>query len=480
MDLKIDNQWDQRVKVAMQAFLDAIATLDPAAARKHIASLVSLIYSEDPDITDFTRRDARIALELIQQIDHDHPEAVLIESASWKGNLEKIRKGTRTDLKTKNYDRVATLVPRLIFNAEHNEDATVKVKSTEILLIIAKKHPLVLEPFQSRFFRLVFEDNISIASNVASILYAINFHLFPTSDPVKIRDILTKQFMESLVNIWTDWTYHRHFIKYNITIENFTRQWIWDVELRLKKSPSFNLVKVEPSTRVTTNPFDGTDVLDLNVVQHQSTKVISVFLEPTFKPELELDSAVSYKNNDGRVIKKENPKDVIDMFRLVPVFNKDIEVNVTKCKEFFDYKAKIKDSRSFAIKSDASFSSLESALNAAINAESFKIAHEFKSGVDATEGMYFSEVYYYARSTSTNQEFAVVTRISEEEQILVIMIAASDAVFTTGLYNKILSTLFMYIDEDLLFELKCPTCLEPVDANAEFCPWCGYKFPPSK
>ena len=63
-----------------------------SGARTKITELIQLIRSEDDVIDDITRRDARIALDKIQQIDFHHPEEVLIESTNWKGNLDEIKK----------------------------------------------------------------------------------------------------------------------------------------------------------------------------------------------------------------------------------------------------------------------------------------------------------------------------------------------------------------------------------------------------
>ncbi|MBD3186261.1 hypothetical protein GF325_05490 [Candidatus Bathyarchaeota archaeon] len=477
MNIKINPEWDEKVKEIMHRFREAIDVMNAGSARQAIMDLATLIYASDDAIGDFARRDARIALEIIQQVDHKHPEDVLIDSTSWKGNMDAIKKTVKNDLKAKNYDKITRLLPRLVYSAEHNEDISVRIKATDILMLVSKRHPLILEPFQSRFFHLVFEKNVHIANNIAEVLYGINFHMFPSTDPEAVREVLTEHFRENLVNIWTDRSYYRHFIKHELTIENFTRQWIWDVELRLNKSPGFKLVKVEPESRIINRPHDDAYTIDLNVVQHRTAKKVVLYLEPTFKPEIQVKTAVTYKDNDGHVAQRVNPAEIINLFDLVPIFTGDTSVGLAKCKQYFDYRATLKDNRIFHISLSTQFTVLDEALEGSIKAENFKIANAYNSGTDPLEGNYYSEVYYHAKGAHLNQEVVIVTRISEEEQELAIMIAADRAVYIAGLYNKILSTLLLQLPSGAITEQKCPKCLEPLDHGVLFCQWCGYHFP---
>jgi hypothetical protein len=104
MEPKIEPSWSKPVKEIVKGFQDKIKLLDALGARRSMIDLVTMIRSKDVD--EATRKDASVALELIQQIDYSHPEQVLISVADWKGDIDQIKKNVINDIKLKNYDNV--------------------------------------------------------------------------------------------------------------------------------------------------------------------------------------------------------------------------------------------------------------------------------------------------------------------------------------------------------------------------------------
>lgn len=471
IEVKIDPSWSPTVKEIMKAFLDAIDLLNAREARKRIAALVELIRKDDEAIDAITKRDARIALDTIQQIDFSHPEEVLIESTNWKGNLDEIKKTMKRDLKLKNFDKVRKLVPKLLVLAEHNENESIRIKSIDILSTLSKKYPVYLEKYQTRFFRLIFDDNLDLAQHVAQILYNVDFHAFESANPKKVRKILIERFEERLVSIWTDRNYERHFIKYAVHVENFTPQLIFSVILKVKQGPGFEIVKVDPDFPCKIEGYDHTYTIDANVLQARSKKDITVYIDPKFTPEINIESRIVYKKYDGTSIEKENPEDTIDMKALVPEFTGGIDLSVGKCKDFFEVGATIKDNRRFWVPGHVNLETLKTTIHDKMLPGITKV-FEYNSDASATPEEFFSEVYYYGQTKVSNRRAAIVSRISGEDRTLNMFIAVNNPVFSVGLYNEILAGL----KEFTLEELRCPKCLEVIDKGVEFCQWCAYKL----
>ncbi|MFX0098337.1 MAG: hypothetical protein ACFFCS_02075 [Candidatus Hodarchaeota archaeon] len=472
IEIQIDSAWSPLVKELMKSFLTAINLLDAQDARKQIAGLVELIRRDDDnaEIDDITRRDARIALEKIQQIDFQHPEEVLIESTNWKGNLDEIKRNIKRDLKLKNFDKIRKLVPKLLMLSEHNESESVRVKSIEILASISRKFPVYLEKYQTRFYRLIFDDNLDLAQHVAEILYNIDFHAFDSTNPKKVRKILIERFEERLINIWSDRNYERHFIKYTVHVENFTPQLIFSVILKVKKEPGFEIVKVDPDYPFKVESYDNSYTIDANVLQARSKKDITVYIDPVAS-EINIESRIIYKKFDGTSIEKENPEDVIDIKELVPKFMTSIEVSVGKCKDFFEVGAKLKDNRRFWIPEHIDLEHLKNTIHDIMVPGIVKV-FEYNSDASLNPTEFFSEVYFYGQTEITKRKVALVSRISGEDRTLSMIIGTNDAVMSVGLYNEILARL----KEFNLKELRCPRCLEVIDNGIEFCPWCTYKL----
>ncbi|MHA1848788.1 MAG: hypothetical protein ACTSXU_14190, partial [Promethearchaeota archaeon] len=379
--IKIDPAWVPTVKSVVKRFLHCIDLLDATTARRELIKLIDLARGKDSDATDKARRDAMLALEEIQRIDHSHPEETLIDATRWRGNLGEIERGLKRDLKSRNYDKVQRIVPKLVYLGENHIDEKVRLGCLEILSRLSRKRSLLMETYQSRFFRLVFDDNLEIAQAASEILYNIDFHSFPYTNPVKLRKVLKARFEENLVNSIFDRDFFRHFIKYNITIENFTRNWIWDVKLVIHEDPGFRIVKTEPDypiDRYTEKDGKTRVVIALNVVEMQSSKKVILFLEPRCTSEMTIESFISYLDVDERYYEHPNSTEVLDLFGLVPKFRRDVRVSFGACKEFFDYKAKVKDNRKFLISESLSLDDLNDAVKKILDRESISLIKEIK------------------------------------------------------------------------------------------------------
>ncbi|MHA1792349.1 MAG: DUF7575 domain-containing protein [Promethearchaeota archaeon] len=476
VQIQIDPNWETRIKNIMKEFLNSVSVLDPAGARKEIMELISIIRRKD-EIKDVKLvKDARVALETIQQVDHAHPEKVLIDSRTWQGNLSQVKKNVTNYISTRDFDKVEKLVPLLIYTIENNQDIAIRRQAASILLYLAKQHSMVLESYISRFFRLIFEDDPELTEHVAGILYNIDFQSFTTQNPKKLRKLLQERFEENLVNIWADRDYFRHFIRYKLNIENFTRQWIWDVELKIKKSPGFKIVKIEPKYPFVEKALDNAYTIDLNVVEHRSTKQLTVFIEPLAKPVISIKMNIFFKNNEGRLLNREIPEEDIDLSALVPSFKKNIPITLNQSKQFFDYKAKHKDNRIFDIPGSISLHKLNTMLIKIVEEMGLMKVHAQESENIATLEEYFAETYFHGITKVRGDHMVIVARISGEGRYLTLLIAANQWVYVMGMFNKILMTLNSLLKEDHISELKCPSCLEPIERDLDFCPWCGFKF----
>nr|MDO8110463.1 hypothetical protein [Candidatus Sigynarchaeota archaeon] len=473
MELKIEQVKDKQVKDLVKNFTDKVNLLDAPGARRCILEIITLIRTTSDEMV---KRDASIVLETIQQIDYSHPEDVLIFASSWKGDMDQIKKNIANDMKVKNYDQVADMVPKLIYLVETNKDLYIRVKSAEILAEIAGKyqHPLLLDKFQPRFFKLMFDDSLDVTQYIAEILYNIDFHTFDTHSPEKIRKILTERFEENLVNTWVDVVYFRHLIKLEINIENFTRNWIWNVVLKVKNDPGFSIVKVEPECPAKADLTENAQSIELNVIQHRSAKKIIVYLEPKFQPSIQLQIKVSYKNNDGKTIVKELENDAVDLFQLVPQFLTTVNFGQAHSKEFFEFRAKVKESRKLVIPDNLKPELLTNAVKNLMQSESILSVYEYKTEQFKDDSEYYSEIYFHGQTKIGQDEVVLVSRISGEDRTFALMIAANKPPILTGLYNKVLSKLFSQLGLKPFVILECPKCLEPLEKGMVFCPSCKY------
>jgi hypothetical protein len=458
--------------------LDRVRVLDAPGARRSIADLIKIIRAPEAKGSelDTKKRDARIALDLIQQIDQAHPETVLIESRNWQGDMDQIKKNVRNLLKTKNYDDVAKLVPQIIILVENNEDLYTRVKSAEVLAEISDQHPLLLERYLPRFFRLIFDDSLDVGQYVAEILYNIDFHSFDSHSPEKLRKILLERFRENLVNTFTQVDYSRHFLKYGISIENFTKTWIWNVLVTVKPDPGFTLVKVDPDVPMKFDRIRNLWTIDLNAIQFRSSKKFHLFLEPAESPVFTIQATLSYKTTEGKPFSKDLPPETIDLYALAPRFMTNVNFGEAHCKEFFEFKAKVKDNRKFSIADSVNLGSFTTSVMNAINAESIITVREYKVDKIKDQSDFFSEMYFHGQTRINRDEVAIVVRIDGEDRTFVFMIAANVPANIVGLYNRILSKISKVNGEKVIEELKCPRCLEPIDPGATFCPWCSFQL----
>ncbi|MBN2152196.1 MAG: hypothetical protein JW839_12165 [Candidatus Lokiarchaeota archaeon] len=474
MELKIDRSWQKPVQEVMKRFQDKIKLLDAAGARRCMIELVTMIRSSDAD--EPTRRDASIALELIQQIDYGHPEQVLIGMSDWKGDIDLIKKNALTDLKLKNYDSVADLVPKIIYLVETNTDLYIKVKSAEILSEISKKHPLLLEKYQPRFFKMMFDDSLDVTNFIADVLYNIDFQTFGTHSPEKIRKILSERFEENLVNAWMSTGYSRHLLRLEVNVENFTRNWIFDVAVRVKNDPGFSVANIEPEYPAKQDPAENATSIDMNVVQNKAAKKLFVYIEPLYQQTISVLSKIAYKNHEGRRFDRELMNDTIDLFSLVPQFLTNVNFGHAHCKEYFEFKAKFKQIRKFAIPEVIKAEHLTIAIKNVMDAESIVSVNEYITDNVNDETEYYSELYFHGQTKIARDEVVVVTRVSGEDKTLTFMIAADREIYLAGLYNKLLARLYAALNHRPFTALECPRCFGTLDRGMTFCPSCKAKL----
>ncbi len=474
MAISLDKKWDKQVYDLVKSFLDKVKVLDAVGARRCLVDLVGLTRGDTH--ADTIKRDASIALELIQQVDYAHPEQVLIESTSWQGDLNQVKKNVMNDLKIKDFDKVAAAVSLLLFLAETNEDTYQRVKAVEILAEISRKHPLMLDRFQSRFFRLMFNESLDLTQFVAEVLYNIDFHTFNSRNPERVRKILVERFEENLVNAWYDVKYTRHFVGFQVNVENFTNQWIWNVLVKIKQDPGFKALKVDPECPMRADPADNTVGVDLNVIQHKSMKKVTVMLDPRSSNVLSLHATISYKNADGKMLSRELPQENISMDQLMPPLFTTVNVGQTHCKEFFEFMATSKDNRKFLISELAKLPLVASTVKKILVGFGMVVVNDFTSDNVVDDAEFYHEAYYHGQTRIARDEIVIVARISGEDRTLTIMIAAKKDLYLVGLYNKLLRAIGDKMDDAELKELICPRCLQPIDKGATFCPWCTFKF----
>jgi hypothetical protein len=474
MELKIDSGWQKPVKEAMKAFQDKIKLLDATGARRSMIDLVALIRSKDAD--EATRKDASIALELIQQIDYSHPEQVLISMVDWKGDIDQIKKNVLSDLKVKNYDNVADMVPKLIYLVESNKDLYTRVKGAEILSEISKKHPLLLEKYQPKFFKAMFDDSLDVINFIADVLYNIDFQTFGTHSPEKIRKILSQRFEENLVNAWATIGYSRHLIRLEINVENFTRNWIFNVTVRIKNDPGFTVASIEPEYPIKQDPAENATSIDMNVVQNKTAKKVFIFVEPQCSQKIQLLTKIAYKNNDGKYFDRELTKDEVDLFALVPEFLTSVNFGLAHCKEFFEFHAKFKQIRKFAIPEVIKTDQLTIAIKNAMDAESIVSVNEYKTDNVKDESEYYSELYFHAQTRIAHDEVVIVSRVAGEDKTLTLMVAANNEIYLPGLYNKMLAKIYASLNHKPFTPLECPKCFGTLDRGMSFCPSCKTKL----
>ncbi|MEX2730149.1 MAG: hypothetical protein Q6353_023105 [Candidatus Sigynarchaeum springense] len=474
MELKIDSGWAKPVKEVMKRFQDEIKKLNAAGARRCLIDLVTMTRSKDMD--ESTRKDASIALEIIQQIDYSHPEQVLITMADWKGDIDLIKKNALNDLKLKNYDSVADLVPKIIYLVETNKDLYIKVKSAEILSEISKKHPMLLEKYQPRFFKLMFDDSLDVTNFISEVLYNVDFQTFGTHSPEKIRKILSERFEENLVNAWMNIGYHQHLLRLEINVENFTRNWIFNVAVRLKNDPGFVVASIEPEYPSMQEPAENATSIDINVVQNKAAKKVFIYIEPQYQQTIPIHAKIAYKNNEGKSFDRELMKDTIDLFALVPQFLTNVNFGLVHCKEFFEFQAKIKQIRKFAIPEVIKSDQLTIAIKDVMNAESIVSVNEYITDNVKDETEYYSELYFHGQTKIARDEVVIVTRVAGEDKTLTLMIAAMKEIYLPGLYNKLLAKLFARLNHRPFTALECPRCLATLDRGMTFCPSCKAKL----
>jgi hypothetical protein len=474
MDFKIDNSWSRPVKDNVKNFNDRIKLLDAAGARRSIIELVSMIRSKDAD--EATRKDASIALELIQQIDYSHPEKVLISMVDWKGDIDQVKKNLMNELKLKNYDIVADMVPNLIYLVETNKDLYTRVKSAETLSEIAKKHPLLLEKYQPRFFKMMFDDSLDVTTFTADVLYNIDFQTFGTHSPEKIRKILSERFEENLVNSWVNTGYSRHLLRLEINVENFTRNWIFNVVVRIKNDPGFTVAGIEPEYPAKQDPAENATAIDMNVVQNKTAKKVFVYIEPQYQQKIQLQTKLAYKNNDNKVFNRELANDTVDLFELVPQFLTSVNFGLAHCKEFFEFNAKVKQIRKFAIPEVIRSDQLTIAIKNVMDAESIVAVNEYVTDKVKDETEYYSELYFHGQTRIARDEVAIVTRVAGDDKTMTLMIAANKEIYLPGLYNKILAKIYAALSHKPFTPLECPKCFGTLERGMTFCPGCKTKL----
>ncbi|NMC05407.1 MAG: hypothetical protein GYA24_09355 [Candidatus Lokiarchaeota archaeon] len=474
MELKVDAGWSRPVKDVVKNFNERIKLLDAAGARRAMIDLVAMIRSKDVD--EDTRKDASIAMELIQQIDYSHPEQVLISMADWKGDIDQIKKNVLNDLKLKNYDTVAEMVPKLIYLVETNKDLYTRVKSAEALSEISKKHPLLLEKYQPRFFKAMFDESLDVTNFIADVLYNIDFQTFGTHSPDKIRKILSERFEENLVNTWVTLGYNRHLVRVEVNVENFTRNWIFDVSVRVKNNPTFTIAGIEPEYPARQDPGNNTTMIDLNVVQNKAAKKTFIHVEPRYVQRMQLQVKLAYKNNDGKASDKELFNEEVDLFALVPKFQTSVNFGLAHCKEFFEFVAKIKSMRKFAIPEVIRPSQLVIVMKNIMDAESIALVNEYKTDNVQDESDYYCELYFHGQTWIAKDEVVVVSRIAGEDKTVTLMIAANKEIYIPGLYNKFLAKIYAALNHKPFTPLECPKCFGTLDRGMTFCPSCKTKL----
>jgi hypothetical protein len=474
MELKIDAGWAKSVKEIVKTVQDRIKLLDATGARRSIIDLVTLLRSKDAD--DATRKDASVALELIQQIDYSHPEQVLISMADWKGDIDQIKKNLLNDLKLKNYDIVADMVPKLIYLVEANKDLYTRVKSAEILSEVSKKHPLLLEKYQPKFFKMMFDDSLDVTTFVADVLYNIDFQTFGTHSPEKIRKILSERFEENLVNAWVNTGYSRHLIRLEVNVENFTRNWIFNVVVRIKNDPGFTIAGIEPEYPTRQDPAENATSIDINVVQNKTAKKVFVYIEPQYQQKMQLQAKIAYKNNEGKSFERNLFNDPIDLFALVPQFLTSVNFGLAHCKEFFEFHAKTKQIRKFAIPEVIRSEQLTIAIKNIMDAESIVTVNEYMTSNATDETEFYSELYFHGQTKIAHDEVIIVTRVAGEDKTMTFMIAANKEIYLPGLYNKILAKIYAALNHKPFTPLECPKCFGTLDRGMTFCPSCKVKL----
>ena len=470
LEMMLDNSWEKPVKEVVKGFIDKIRLLDAPGARRLMIDLISLTRGDFRP--DEVKRDASIALELIRQIDHDHPEQTLIDSVSWKGDMDQIKKNVKNDLKFKNYDEVVKIIPKLLYMAESNKDLYTRVKCVEILEEISSKHPMIVEQYQSRFFRMMYDESLDITQYVAEILYNIDFHTFGTRNVEKIRKILNTRYKENLINSFSQLSYVRHFLKYGLTIENFTKEWIWDVNLYIRQDPGFKIVKVEPDFPIKKDKMKKSWVVDLNSIQPQDAKKVFLYIDLNFQPIMSIQTKLTYKDSDGKLYSKEFKSETIDLYLISPKFETNVNFGLSRVKEYLEFNAKVRDNRKFLIPEILGLNQLTVMLKNIITAESILNVHEYKTEGISDEADYYSEIYFHGLTKNTKEDVVIISRISGEDKTLNLIMGANRDIIITGLYNKILSRLHSSLDGETLKELICPKCLEPIDVGFQFCPNC--------
>nr|MDO8116973.1 hypothetical protein [Candidatus Sigynarchaeota archaeon] len=404
------------------------------------------------------------------------PEQILIESTKWQGDLNQVKKNVMNDLKVKDFDKVAAAVSLLLYLAETNEDTYQRVKAVEILADISRKHPLMLDRFQSHFFRLMFHESLDLTQFIAEILYNIDFHTFNSRNPDRIRKILVERFEENLVNAWYDVKYMRHFVGFQVNVENFTNQWIWNVLVKIKQDPGFKALKVDPECPMRVDSADNTVGVDLNVIQHKSMKKVTVMLDPRSSNTLALHASISYKNAEGKVLSRDLPQETVTMDQLMPPFFTTVNVGQSHCKEYFEFKATSKDNRKFSISELVKLPDVATTIKKILVGMAMVVVNDFTSENMVDDADFYHEAYYHGQTKIARDEIVLVTRLSGEDRTLTLMIAATKDLYLVGLYNKLLRLIDEKIGTEILKELQCPRCLQSLDKGATFCPWCTLKL----
>jgi hypothetical protein len=341
---------------------------------------------------------------------------------------------------------------------------------------VSKKHPLLLEKYQPRFFKLMFDDSLDVTNFIADVLYNIDFQTFGTHSPEKIRKILSQRFEENLVNTWVNTGYSHHLMRLEINVENFTRNWIFNVVVRIKNDPGFTVASIEPEYPAKQDPAENAIAIDMNVVQNKTAKKVFVYIEPQYQKTVQLRATIAYKNNDGKAATRDLINDTVDLFALVPQFLTSVNFGLAHCKEFFEFHAKVKQIRKFAIPEVLRPDQLTIAIKNVMDAESIVSVNEFVTDNVKDDTEYYSELYFHGQTKIARDEVVIVTRVAGEDKTLTFMIAADKELYLPGLFNKLLAKLYAALSHKPFSPLECPKCFGTLDRGMTFCPSCKTKL----